>query len=245
MKNTNELSLCACGCGHKVSKPGNKFINHHHVRLNNPMKQPDIAEKVRIKNTGRQKTKEEIEKIRNSCIGINKGRNNGMYGKRPHTYGKSLSKKTRNKLSEGMKGRFSGEKNPRYGIKLSPTIKQKISKGNTGKVRTEEFKQAVSKRMSGKNHPNWRGGCTKDGYCEQWRTKELKEFIMERDGYKCMNPQCKCITNRLCIHHIDYNKKNCEHTNLITLCFSCNSIANFQRGWWKSFYRIVFERIYS
>jgi hypothetical protein len=141
-----------------------------------------------------------------------------------------------------MLGRYLGEKNPRYGVSLSNETKQKIGEGNRGKSRSDLFKMMMSKRMSGKNHPNWRGGCTNDGYCEQWRTKELKEFIIERDNSFCINPQCQNTTKKICVHHIDYNKKNCDPSNLITLCISCNSIANFQRDWWKTFYKTIMVR---
>ena len=38
------------------------------------------------------------------------------------------------------------------------------------------------------------------------------------------------------IHHIDYNKNNCSHINLITLCSSCNTRANYNKSYWKNFY---------
>jgi len=41
----------------------------------------------------------------------------------------------------------------------------------------------------------------------------------------------------LTIHHIDYNKQNCKENNLITLCGSCNTRANFNRSYWVDFYK--------
>jgi 5-methylcytosine-specific restriction endonuclease McrA len=41
---------------------------------------------------------------------------------------------------------------------------------------------------------------------------------------------------RLTAHHIDYDKKNCDQQNLITLCSACNSKANFNRPYWQDFY---------
>lgn len=52
MIDDNNLPFCACGCGERVSKVGNKFINTHHIRVNNPMKRKEISEKVRLKNIG-------------------------------------------------------------------------------------------------------------------------------------------------------------------------------------------------
>ena len=38
------------------------------------------------------------------------------------------------------------------------------------------------------------------------------------------------------IHHIDYNKENCQESNLITTCNQCNIKANYNRTYWKNFY---------
>jgi len=47
----------------------------------------------------------------------------------------------------------------------------------------------------------------------------------------------------LAIHHIDYVKKNCVPENLITLCYSCNSRANYNKGFWKELYQnIIVEK---
>jgi DNA-directed RNA polymerase subunit RPC12/RpoP len=99
-------------------------------------------------------------------------------------------------------------------------------------------------RISGADHPNWKGGISCEPYCQDW-TKEYKEFIKERDGYKCLNPYCFRNSNRLCIHHIDYDKKNCKPSNLITLCTSCNSYANKDRGWHKDWYNAIIENRYG
>lgn len=79
--------------------------------------------------------------------------------------------------------------------------------------------------MLGKNNPSWRGGRSFWPYPADW-TKTLKEAIRQRDGYKCRN--CGCpqeeSLKKLSIHHIDYNKQNCNPENLITLCNSCHCL---------------------
>lgn len=99
----------------------------------------------------------------------------------------------------------------------------------------------------GSGHWNWQGGLSFQEYCEAWKDKEYKKFIKERDGFKCMNPFCNSRGEViLSIHHIDYDKKNCSPNNLITLCRACNSKANIDREWHKSFYNtIVFRRNYN
>lgn len=99
---------------------------------------------------------------------------------------------------------------------------------------------------SGENHYNWKGGISCEPYCDAWSDKEYKESILERDNHRCQNLDCwGTVPEDLTIHHIDYNKKNCGPENLITLCRSCNSRANYDREWHKDFYRIIMEKKYG
>lgn len=98
---------------------------------------------------------------------------------------------------------------------------------------------------SGEKHSNWKGGISFEPYCSAWKDKEYKNDIKERDGNKCLNPYCNQISNKLVLHHIDYNKKNCKPSNLITVCNSCNSRANYNRTWHKAWYRTILFRKYN
>lgn len=89
---------------------------------------------------------------------------------------------------------------------------------------------------SGKNHYNWKGGITCEPYCSVWLDKEFKKSILERDNYQCQNPDCWGTSKKLTGHHIDYNKKNCDPSNIITVCDSCNIRANYNRKYWQNFY---------
>jgi hypothetical protein len=97
----------------------------------------------------------------------------------------------------------------------------------------------------GANAPNWKGGVSCDPYCDAWADKEYKKDIKERDGNQCLNPHCKRISDRLSIHHIDYNKQNCSPSNLITLCISCNSMANKDRKWHIEWYQTILNKRYN
>jgi len=98
-------------------------------------------------------------------------------------------------------------------------------------------------RFSGPNSPNWRGGLSSASYCEAWKDLEYKKDICDRDGNRCLNPYCESKNNNdLAIHHIDYNKQNCHPKNLITVCRSCNSKANKDREWHKSWYQAIIRR---
>jgi len=45
------------------------------------------------------------------------------------------------------------------------------------------------------------------------------------------------------IHHIDYNKLNCQSNNLICLCKKCNSKVNFNRDYWYAYFRYIMDLI--
>ena len=166
-----------------------------------------------------------------------------------------LSKEHRNKISSSLTGhKFSkdsllkmsraqsGSNNPMYGKSLSEDHKFKISLALRGKFVGE--KNTMYGRC-GKLNPNWRGGKSFEPYCQIWKDSEFKEYIKDRDNNKCLNPYCDHNSNKLCIHHINYNKKDCDHSNLITLCVSCNSKANFDREWHTAWYKAIVNKRYG
>lgn len=135
-----------------------------------------------------------------------------------------------------MKGRvchWKGKNRPDHSKKISGKNHHFYGKKNP----------SLSKAITGEKHPNWKGGISAEPYCYQWLDKEYKESIKERDGYKCLNPECNKISNKICLHHIDYIKKNCHPFNLITICNSCNGKANVDREWHESWYNaIIYNR---
>jgi len=98
------------------------------------------------------------------------------------------------------------------------------------------YKIILCENFIGEKNPNWQGGISSDPYCEIWRDKEYKKSIKQRDNHICKNENCWGTSNNLVIHHIDYNKKNCSPTNLITICYSCNGRANKNRKYWEKYY---------
>ena len=88
----------------------------------------------------------------------------------------------------------------------------------------------------GSGHYNWKGGISIEPYCDAWKDKQYKADIKKRDNFTCQNPDCWGTTDKLAIHHIDYDKKNCHPSNLITVCISCNSRANTNRSWHTDWY---------
>jgi HNH endonuclease len=83
----------------------------------------------------------------------------------------------------------------------------------------------------GKNHFNWQGGTSFEPYTIDW-TETLKRSIRERDKYICR----LCNQYGKIVHHIDYDKQNCNPTNLVTLCRNCHTKTNFDRDYWIEYF---------
>lgn len=177
------------------------------------------------------------------------GKNNPFYGKRH-------SKET--KLKMRLKKLEFKEKN---GFIVSKEAREKISKANSGenngffgkhhtvearlkmgfwknKQLPEDIKNKMKLAHKGKHGGNksnfWKGGISFEPYSTDW-TRNLRINIRERDRYTCKICRKKQEENVYPVHHIDYNKKNCNPNNLITLCHSCHSKTNSKRKYWKEY----------
>lgn len=143
----------------------------------------------------------------------------------PNNKGRKHSEETKRKISLRKKGCIS----PRKGIILSDEIKNKISNSKKGKI-------------VGEKHWNWMGGKSFWKYTFDW-TDDLRKSIRKRDNWTCQMSDCGIhqdeldgFQKQLAIHHIDYNKKNCNPDNLITLCQSCHMKTNFDRDYWINYF---------
>ena len=159
-------------------------------------------------------------------------------------------KENKKKISKAMMGNKNN-----LGNKLSEETKRKIAEIHKGKKLSKEHKRKLSKAkielyrkrgniigfQKGEKHYGWRGGTSREPYLLDFN-KKFKEQIRKRDNYTCR--ECgyteKQLGYKLSIHHIDYNKKNNNLNNLISLCKGCHSKTNFQReDWIKYFYERI------
>jgi len=110
---------------------------------------------------------------------------------------------------------YETHEHPRLGKKHTPETLKRLSIAQ--KKRFEKIE----------NHPRWQGGISFEPYSLDW-TKTLRKSIRERDHYICQI----CSAEGIDVHHIDYNKKNCNPDNLITLCHKCHMKTNTNRNTW-------------
>ena len=181
-----------------------------------------------------------------------------IYWKKPPTLGKHFlnrksplpfSNEHKNKISKAM----NGKKNA-LGYRHTNEAKKKIGeagKGNrsrTGMKNSEKWKEIMREKMKGRKYsketkrklslskigdknPQWQDGKSFEPYTTDW-TKTLKRSIRERDNYICQI----CSQYGQFVHHKDYDKKNCNPKNLITLCDGCHSKTNFNRNYWINYF---------
>jgi len=115
-----------------------------------------------------------------------------------------------------------------------------------GKEILRYTKNCKSCAKKGKNNPSYIDGrhLEKIKVYGDTFTEGLKELIRFREGYKCKLCGCPQLENggKLDIHHIDYNKKHSEPSNLVALCDSCHGKTNHDREKWKDYFKLIYEQ---
>lgn len=97
-----------------------------------------------------------------------------------------------------------------------------------------------NKDIIGKDSHAWIDGRSFEPYSVEF-DKKLKRQIRERDDYTDQ------LTGQYgnIVHHIDYNKQNCNPKNLITLNRNNNSMVNFNRKYWQKYFNKLIRQIYA
>ncbi len=205
----------------------------------------EARKRMSIAHTGKQLSEEHKRNIGEASKG-----NTGRKGKplseehkdklRKAFTGRFVSEETKRKMSEAQKGKKTSEETKKKlsehfkGVPLSEETKRKMSKVRMGHLVSEETRE----KFIGEKNPAWNGGTSFLPYSPEW-TDDLKQSIKDRDNNECQNPYCKQNTEKLDVHHINYNKQDCSQFNLITLCGSCNVRANANRKEWERFYKKI------
>jgi len=141
-----------------------------------------------------------------------------------------LGKKQSSELIEKRISKIRGRKQSK-----SERLKHSIAlKGKKKSLEHRKKMRGNRPNISGNKHPNWQGGKSFEPYSVDW-TETLKRSIRERDNYICQ--LCSKYGNS--VHHIDYNKKNCNPNNLITLCKKCHTKTNYSRRKWIVYFNKI------
>lgn len=196
---------CECGCGAEVNC---RFLRGHYARFNNPMNYEINRKNVSegLKEAYKNGTKKPV------CFG--KGKTFvELYGKEKAEEIINKQKKTKKELFDsGILTGLKGDKNPSKRL----DVRQKMSKKR--KLLIEEKK--VKCFSPGSLNPAFKDGKYKVIKYGSGFNNILKEKIKNKFNNECL--VCAEKEGRICIHHIDYNKKNNSEENLVPLCIHCH-----------------------
>lgn len=237
-----------------------RFSDEQKQRISDAHKGKIVSEetrnKLRLKLSGRtrsDKTKKklsDVAKIRQKKLWAQpeyqKKMSESHKGISPINKGVPLSDSTKQKMSINIRKTLAkpevkqklidshkGQKSFWKGKKMPEELKKRLSESHKGFKHSEETKGKFKLRV-GDKASNWKDGISFEPYCHKFND-ELKESIRDRDNHICQ--LCKTEENgrKLAVHHIHYDKKNCE-PDLITLCISCNVKVNANRDYYESLF---------
>jgi len=215
------FNLCQCGCGQECRR---RFVKGHHCR-------------------GKHPSMESKEKNRQAHLGKpawNKGKT-GIYTE--ETLLKIKEARARQIMQPGWHHSLEAKEKNRLahlGKTQTEISNRKRSESLTGKLKSEEHRKNISISKSGENNPGWQGGISNLPYSQDW-TDDLRDAIRKRDGYQCQicHVDQEELNTLLDVHHIDYNKENCDPANLISLCKSCHIKTNRERERWTFYFKLT------
>jgi hypothetical protein len=171
--------------------------------------------------------------------------------------GKPCPENVREKLSKAMRGKRHSEESKNKmrelnkGKHLSEETRKKISESNKGRIHSEVSRKKLSKTNKRLYlDKQWYGSVKYfDGpqYCEKWNEnlRERVRLFFDRRCVVCGKPEGE---NKLCVHHVNYNKNMCCDDSprvLIPLCSSCHSKTNYNREYWKTYFTNMVNEIYG
>lgn len=164
---------------------------------------------------------------------------------------KRLIKERKDKTYEQIYGERAQEiknkiGNGQRGIPKSKEHNQKNKEAHEGKKREpfsdkwrENLRKAQMIRIQNGTHNFYKGGISFEKYGQDW-TEDLKDSIRKRDNHVCQMEGCGIhqdeLEQLLDVHHIDYNKKNCNPKNLISFCRKCHIKTNHNREHWLKYF---------
>jgi hypothetical protein len=163
--------------------------------------------------------------------------------------GKHHSRETKRKIIESRKNNGKEWHSEEWKQKMRENAKINSNLGMKGKHHTERAIQKIRQAKIGKHHsretkrkisifhktlireksPNWKGGisCYYKDYTLKYR--DLRNKIRERDNNTCQKCFKQQFKPKLIVHHKDFNKKNDNEDNLISVCRRCHTKIHTNR----------------
>lgn len=207
--------------GHKINT-GKKRTNESKIKMSKSQKKrfesKEERDKISKRNSGRKRSEKAKKETSESL--------------KRHYKNNPMPESRKKKIRDSQKG----IKRPNISGKNHYLWKVERPKCQDCRKELGSFKNKYCKKCASKGERNsmWIDGRSSEPYSINW-TETLRRSIRERDGYICQMPGCNKQQGDKAfdVHHIDYNKENCNPKNLITLCHSCHSKTNNKnRDYW-------------
>lgn len=210
-------------------KKGFQIGNTFGKGLANKKKSEEHKRNISISQIGRIPWNKGIKKR------FNTGRTHFKKGQKPWNFN-LREEEFKKHYPNGIKG------GAKVGHTITEETKRKIGLANAisnkGKHPSEETRRKMSENNKGAKGSNWQGGKSFEPYSADW-TDNLKESIRIRDNFTCQ--ECGIhqdeLDRKLDVHHINYNKKNLNPNNLISLCRTCHTKTNYNREKWEKYFK--------
>jgi len=127
-----------------------------------------------------------------------------------------------------------GKKRPEHAEKMRKVYYKRREGGEVLSFKGCNHSKEHRERMKGSGNPVWNGGTHFEPYTPVW-TEGFKESIRKRDNHTCqVCGEVYTSGRKFAVHHIDYDKKNCQPFNLITLCISCHGMTLRSKEKWST-----------
>lgn len=94
-------------------------------------------------------------------------------------------------------------------------------------------KQSIFKKSFGINDLKKFKRELKEDYPDDFYNPELRDEILREQSGECALCGDNISNIEPHLHHIDYDKQNCDKDNLVFLCPRCHGKTNSQRNFWK------------
>jgi 5-methylcytosine-specific restriction endonuclease McrA len=151
--------------------------------------------------------------------------------------GVPITEEAREKTRLGVLKRYAED--PTYRQRVSEATKKSITpemnKKNSERTKLlwqdEEYRRKFAitahRNKSGKNHWHYIDGSTMEHRPLEWNVR-LKRIIRERDNRTCQicDRTESELKKQMVVHHIDGDKFNQDHSNLISLCAGCHTMVH-------------------
>lgn len=134
-----------------------------------------------------------------------------------------------------------GKNHPMFGVQRFGTDNPFYGKRHTKKSR-QKMHQTHIGLQAGENNPNWKHGKSLEPYSHKF-SSVAKSNVRTRDNKTCQwcgrsqVENLKLFNKKLCVHHINYDKENCEDENLISLCCQCHGQTTTRRNEWEQIFK--------